>query len=228
MASSHLRGRGADDAPGQAMVEFALVFPIFVGVVIGIFVLGIAIFYQQQLTNAAREAARYAVIHSATAQCPTVSWHDPQGPATSYNRCDHPAEGWPDMVGHARAKVWGMDRANVYVSACWSGYQNALGNIDQPPEDTLTTPPTPNTFVDCTIGGFDPHSQTDSITCPPPATTPADDTASNLARSAPLHNTNRVTVYVCYPWQPPLSGFLGIPNVMTFRAVLSEVIHHQQ
>jgi hypothetical protein len=212
------------------MVEFALVFPIFVAVMLGIFVLGIAIFYQQQLTNAAREAARYAVIHSSTAQCPTVSWHDPIPAArpNSYNRCDHPAEGWPDMVGHARAKVWGIDRAAVSISACWSGYQSAVGDMDQPPEDSLTTPPTPNTFVDCTIGGLNPHTQTDSIPCPAPATTSADDTASNDARSTPLHNTNRETVYVCYPWQPPLSGFLGIPNVMTFRAVLSEVLHYQQ
>jgi hypothetical protein len=100
--------------------------------------------------------------------------------------------------------------------------------MDQPPTDTLTSPPTANTFVDCTIGSFNPHTQADLISCPPPATVPVDDTASNDARSTPLHNTNRVTVYVCYPWQPPLSGFLGIPNVLTFRAVLSEVLQNQQ
>ncbi len=215
---------------GAVLVEFALVFPIFAAVMLGIFVLGIAIFYQQQLANAAREAARYAVIHSSTAQCPTNSWHDPEPAwrANSYNRCDHPAEGWPDMVGHARGKVWGIDRTKVYISACWSSYHNAVGNMDQPPTDTLTSPPTENTFVDCTIGGLNPHTQTDSISCPPPPTVPADDTASNLANSTPLHTTNRVTVYVCYPWQPPLSGFLGIPSVMTFRAVLSEVLQYQQ
>jgi hypothetical protein len=219
--------RGRQDRPtGQAMVEFALVFPIFAAVMFGIIVLGIGIFYQQQLTNAAREAARYAVIHSSTAQCPTNSWWPPQNPPNSYTVCDYPAEGWPDMVGYARGKVWGIDRTKVYISACWSGYQDISNNRDQPPIDPVTNDP--NTFVDCTIGGFNPQTEGDSISCPPPATVPADDTASNDARSTPLHNTNRVTVYVCYPWQPPLSGFLGIPNVLTFRAVLSEVLHYQQ
>ncbi|HET7678102.1 MAG TPA: TadE family protein [Candidatus Limnocylindrales bacterium] len=212
------------------MAELALVFPIFALVLFSIFVLGVAIFYQQQLANAAREAARFAVVNSATAQCPVVSWHDPAAPSKplSYKRCDPPQTGWPKLVAHARSKVWGMDRSKVYISACWSGYQSPTGVRDQPPTDESTSPPAPNPFVDCTIGGLNPHTQTDTIPCPPPATSPSDDTASDLAASQPLHNTNRVTVYVCYPWSPPLSGFLVIPNTFVFRTVLTEVIHHQQ
>ena len=59
---------------GQTLVEFALVAPLFTMVLLGIVIFGIGVFYQQQLTNAAREAARYASIHSATSQCPTTSW----------------------------------------------------------------------------------------------------------------------------------------------------------
>ena len=56
---------------GQTLVEFALIAPLLFLVVSGIITLGIGVFYQQQLANAAREAARYAAIHSATSQCPT-------------------------------------------------------------------------------------------------------------------------------------------------------------
>ncbi len=59
------------------MVELALAVPLFMVVLVGIIVLGIGVFYQQELTNVAREAARYAAIHSATAQCPTVSNLEP-------------------------------------------------------------------------------------------------------------------------------------------------------
>ena len=47
-----------------------LVLPVFLMLVLGVIVLGIGLFYQQQITNAAREAARYAAIHSATAELP--------------------------------------------------------------------------------------------------------------------------------------------------------------
>ena len=63
---------------GQALVEFALVAPLLFLVIGGIITLGIGVFYQQQLTNAAREAARYAAIHSETSQCPTRSNREPQ------------------------------------------------------------------------------------------------------------------------------------------------------
>ena len=59
------------------MVEFALVAPLFILTLVGIITFGAGVFYQQQLTNAAREAARYAAIHSATSQCPTRSWVTP-------------------------------------------------------------------------------------------------------------------------------------------------------
>ena len=49
---------------GQALAEFALVFPIAMAVIFGIIVFGLWVFYQQQLTNVAREGARYAAIHS--------------------------------------------------------------------------------------------------------------------------------------------------------------------
>ena len=90
---------------GQSLVEFALVLPLFVVVLSGIISLGIGVFYQQQLTNAAREAARYAAIHSATSQCPTTSWRDPNlsrlpddFDLNNYYACDPPYLQWPEMT----------------------------------------------------------------------------------------------------------------------------------
>lgn len=47
---------------GQSLVEFALVVPVLLGLVIGIFEFGRAWNVRQVLTNAAREGAREAVI----------------------------------------------------------------------------------------------------------------------------------------------------------------------
>ncbi len=212
-------------ASGQGLVEFALVIPFALAFIFGIIALGLAVFYQQQIANAAREAARYAAIHSSTAQCPTVSWLDPQltQQPLSYYRCDRPEDGWPRMITAGRRGVGGLDPNNVGLSACWSSYHDVNGNPDAPPVDSSGNP---NTFVDCTIGGVDPHTNPGGIPCPPPATTAFDDTGSDQAVAT--QNTNRVTVYACYDWAPPMAGFLVIPNTFTLRAVVTEVIERQQ
>lgn len=48
---------------GQALVEFALVVPLFILVVVGIFEGARAIYTYNALSNAAREAVREAVVH---------------------------------------------------------------------------------------------------------------------------------------------------------------------
>lgn len=47
---------------GQAMVEFALVIPIFVLLLVGIFDLGRAVYSYHTLNNAAREGGRHAIV----------------------------------------------------------------------------------------------------------------------------------------------------------------------
>lgn len=48
---------------GQSLVEFALVLPIFLIVVIGVFDLGRAVFSYNTLTNGVREGARLAAVN---------------------------------------------------------------------------------------------------------------------------------------------------------------------
>lgn len=55
--------RRSDRASGQGLVEFALVLPIALLIILALFDLGRAVFVYNGLTNAAREGARLAVVN---------------------------------------------------------------------------------------------------------------------------------------------------------------------
>lgn len=55
--------RRRDHRRGQALVEFSLVFPIFLLIFIALFDVGRAVFTYNSLTNAAREGARLAIVN---------------------------------------------------------------------------------------------------------------------------------------------------------------------
>lgn len=207
---------------GQALAEFVMVIPVFALVVFSVIVFGLYVFYSQQLANAAREAARYAAIHSSTAQCPTVSWLEPISTIkpSSYIRCDAPQAGWPRMTAAARSNIWGVAPSSVRITACWSGFVDPSGN-----HDALPTPP--NSFVDCRIGGIDPNRNQAELPCPA-TTTSTDDKASNTAFANGIHYQTTVTVYACFQWSPPMAGFILIPSLVTMRAVVTEVLQRQQ
>lgn len=202
-------------------------------VIFGIIILGLGVFYQQQVANGAREAARFAIVNSGSAQCPTVS-NLPPDPAVaedSYWACDPPATRWPKMSAHARSAVFGIPPGSLQVSACWSGYwtKDTSGNwadYDELPRD-LAAPYTPNVLRECTIGGIDPRTSATSLSCPAPPTTTSDDMASSYSHST-YGSANQVTVYACYAWQPPLAGFLLIPQTVTLRSVVTEALQYQQ
>ncbi len=231
---------------GQTIAEFALVFPVVMLVILGIIVIGLWIFYNQQVTNVAREAARYAAIHSSTAPCPTASWRDPQAPPASYPQapfhCDGPANPndtypWPEMTDFARRSVWGTAPGGVFVNACWSGhvppsvdpgaYADYSAGSGFPLADHPAIEPDGagghivNQFIQCHIDGVDPTTQSETLDCTSGMTTAADDPASDIP-------FNQVTVYACFNWTPPMAGFLAIPNQITMRAVITEVIQRQQ
>jgi hypothetical protein len=143
------------------------------------------------------------------------------------------------MTALGRQFAFGMDASQVHVNACWSGYLD-YGNsaiYDAGPiwaNDGVT----PNPWADCTMeGGIDPLSDTESLSCPSSTVAPSspglldgDDKASNLAVSdrALAVAANRVVVYACYTWNPPLAGFLGIPQSVVIRSVISEGLQHQK
>lgn len=229
-----LRANRPDDR-GQAMVELALVAPLFVMLLVGIITLGIGVFYQQQMTNAAREAARYASIHSATAQCPTVSKLTPVAPPKTYVPCDPPATGWPFMTTAGRRLVFGLPPNAVQIAACWSGYREDTTNAyDAPPPGdyviSSTTITIASTFTQCHIDGADPTQDPDAISCTSNLAATTVDEASAVSEGGAEGRivANTVTAYACYVWRPPLAGFLLIPNTVTLRAVVTEPIERQQ
>ena len=61
---------------GQVLAEFALVAPIFFLILFGIIDFGRYVYYVQVLNNAAREGARYAIVHGSSSL-------DPSGPPES-------------------------------------------------------------------------------------------------------------------------------------------------
>ena len=57
------RRRSDGTAAARRLVEFALVLPIFILLLVAIFDLGRAVFAYNTLTNAAREGARMAIVN---------------------------------------------------------------------------------------------------------------------------------------------------------------------
>jgi hypothetical protein len=225
----------------QALVEFALVFPLFMLLIFSVIVLGLYVFYNQQLANAAGQAARYATVHSTSALCPTVSRLDSPllAPTNTLGRCDAPENGWPNMTAAARSSIWGMNANQVSVVGCWSGYVDPGNNYDALPNDPN------NTFTDCTMRAVGPGSlpmnpKTNEGDLPCPATTidsaltpkkaDGDDKASAIAvavgNNAAYPTT--VTVYACFKWTPPLGGFIFMPSQITMRAVVTQALQRQQ
>lgn len=48
---------------GQALVEFAMVLPLLILIIMGVFDLGRAIYGYNVISNSAREGARYGIVH---------------------------------------------------------------------------------------------------------------------------------------------------------------------
>jgi hypothetical protein len=65
---------------GQALVEFALVAPIFFVLLIGLIEGGRYVFYAESLNHAAREGARYAIIHGSNSQPVSARTGPPEDP----------------------------------------------------------------------------------------------------------------------------------------------------
>ena len=66
---------------GQALAEFALVAPIFFLLLFAIIDFGRYVYYVQILNNAAREGARYAIVHGSLSLSPTGPPQDSTGAA---------------------------------------------------------------------------------------------------------------------------------------------------
>lgn len=100
---------------GQALVEFALIAPLFFLLLFGIIEAGRFIFYYEILNNATREGARYAIVNGAnTIGCST----GPAAPGTT--SCD-PAGN--DVIARVRQAAIGVS-GTITVVPTWSNPAN--------------------------------------------------------------------------------------------------------
>lgn len=65
--------RARRDERGIALVEFALILPIMVVLIVGIFDVALAVWQSNTLASAVREGTRYAIVHGSSSS-------DPSGP----------------------------------------------------------------------------------------------------------------------------------------------------
>jgi Flp pilus assembly protein TadG len=98
------RGEGA-----QSLVEFALILPIFLLLITGLFDLARAVWQENSLAYAAREGTRWAIVHGSGSTTPV-------GPTGS-------AE--PNITAVVRSASVGV--ANVTVTTAWPDGGNARG-----------------------------------------------------------------------------------------------------
>lgn len=102
----------------------------------------------------------------------------------------------------------------------------APGGYDLAGTGVLT--PVDSTWSPCSIDGEDPSSKPEAIGCGANVHTTTVDTASALSEKAGVIVANQVTAYACFNWQPPMAGFLLIPQTVILRGVISEAIQRQQ
>src|SRR5688572_15608879 len=116
---------------GQALAEFSLLAPIFLFMIFALIELGRAVYYHQILDSAARDGARYAVVHGLKStqpsgpyplsMLPTVNTIDPNGDNV-VDVVEDRAVGVIDKAGSLTVRVKWCDatlyQASPPASAC--------------------------------------------------------------------------------------------------------------
>ena len=114
---------------GQALVETALVLPLFLILLLGIVDTGRAIWATTSLASAAREAARFAIVHGGawSTQCP-VGPPSPDNiiPAAS-SACPYPSPSKQSIID-AVAAAAPAGGSNLTVTVCYGS--GCVGNTD--------------------------------------------------------------------------------------------------
>ena len=115
-------GRESGGDRGQALVEMALMLPVLVLLLVGVFDLGRAVWLSNSLATAVREGTRYGVVHGALSASPagpgSATYTAPDVDTAITSSVQRYAIGVPGLVVHA---TWPDGDANrgsrVVVSA---------------------------------------------------------------------------------------------------------------
>lgn len=119
-----------DRARGQSLVEFALVLPLFLVMLMAVIDVGRAIWAQNSLAAAAREGARYAIVHggSDSTVCPVGPTDRAANtlPAASPS-CPYPSPSKQSIIDAVTAAAT-AGGTSLTVTVCYG--LNCTGNTD--------------------------------------------------------------------------------------------------
>jgi TadE-like protein len=150
---------------GQGLVEFALVLPVFMVILIGMVDLGRAIWANNSVANAAREAARFAAVHGGSCKdlsstaCGTTSYCPvgPKGPLTAVpaasTSCPYPSPSKTAIRNTATGFLVGGGSTST-VTVCYG--TSCSGDTDSQSTNVRGTPVTVvvSTTVPIVLGSF--------------------------------------------------------------------------
>lgn len=118
---------------GQALVEFALILPVFIFLMVAIFDLGHVVWANDALANAAREGARYSIVHGGSESTPC-----PVGPAPA-SLAVPPASASCPFPSPSRQAIkdvvtkWLIGgSSSVTVSVCYGNVTTCAADADEP------------------------------------------------------------------------------------------------
>ncbi len=119
--STSRRRLGHTSARGQSLVEFTIVLPVLLLMLVGTLDIGRVVLANDTISAAAREAARYAIVHGggATDLCPSgppaLESYVPPAPTAD---CPHPAPS-KDAIREV-ARRWAISAgSSVIVQVCY-------------------------------------------------------------------------------------------------------------
>lgn len=124
---------------GQALVEFALIIPLFLFLLIAIFDLGHVVWANNSLSTAAREAARFAVVHggSTRSTCPQgplpTTYGGTIGTAAECGFTPSALSPWVDSragIKAAAARWFNGVGGNPVVSVCYGVVSSCTSDTD--------------------------------------------------------------------------------------------------
>ena len=105
---------------GQALAEFALIIPIFLALLMGIFDFGRVVWASNSLAHAAREGARFAIVHGGSPMdpCP-VGPLAPEYDITLMGTCSHAVSPSRQAVKDAALSAVMAGGTSTAVTVCY-------------------------------------------------------------------------------------------------------------
>jgi hypothetical protein len=114
--SGHVRSKGPKGRErGQALVEFAIIVPLFLMIVVGIIQFGVALNYWLDLQRIANQGARWAAVN-----CGQSAFYPGSDPCVA-------DDGSPDIVKSLRDQLLSRGNTAEEIEVCWVSASGADG-----------------------------------------------------------------------------------------------------